>query len=377
MITPSSFLTYLESLQIDFVTGVPDSQLKNFCEEVYTQYGYNTKKHIVAVNEGNAVGLAAGYHLATGKIPLVYLQNSGLGNAVNPQTSLIDPQVYGIPMVYLVGWRGEPGVHDEPQHIKQGAITLSLLETLGVASEVIDKDTTLEKVQQVFAERFLPLLKQGKSVALVVRKGAFASSSATIKGNTNTLGREEAIKYFASHMNENDYVVSTTGKISRELFEYCKRENPKQSPHNFLTVGSMGHASAIACAVALHQPNKTLWCLDGDGAVLMHMGSLCSIGTLSPNNFVHVVLNNESHESVGAMPTVAGTVNLVEIAKNCGYASSITVNNIDELRALRIDTMQKPCLIEVMVTTGSREDLIRPDTTPQQNKQAFMEALRT
>nr|WP_319473874.1 phosphonopyruvate decarboxylase [uncultured Sphaerochaeta sp.] len=377
MITPSSFLTYLETLKIDFFTGVPDSQLKNFCEEIYARYGCNTQKHVVAVNEGNAVGLAAGYHLSTGKIPLVYLQNSGLGNAVNPQTSLIDPEVYGIPVVYLVGWRGEPGVHDEPQHVKQGAITVSLLETLGVACEIISKETTLEQLQQIFTERFLPLLLQGRSVALVVRKGAFTASSSSIEGNTNTLGREESIKYLTSQMTKNDYVVSTTGKISRELFEYCKNENPEQASHNFLTVGSMGHASAIACAVALQQPNKTIWCFDGDGAVLMHMGSLCSIGTLKPRNFIHVVLNNESHESVGAMPTVAGKVDLVAIAKDCGYASSIKVNNINELRALDIETLQRPCLIEIMVTTGSREDLIRPDTTPQQNKHAFMEALQT
>ncbi|WP_293891990.1 MULTISPECIES: phosphonopyruvate decarboxylase [unclassified Sphaerochaeta] len=376
MINPSSFLTYLEEIHIDFFAGVPDSQLKNVCEELYHRYGCNTKKHIVAVNEGNAVGMAAGYHLATGNIPLVYLQNSGLGNAVNPQTSLIDPEVYGIPIVYLVGWRGEPGVHDEPQHIKQGAITTDLLNTLGVAYEIIGKDSTLEQIQQVFEKRFLPLLAQGKSVAFIVRKGAFSSSNVSIQGNENTLGREEVIRYLASNMSVNDYVVSTTGKISRELFEYCKNDKPEQSSHNFLTVGSMGHASAIASTIALYHPDKTVWCLDGDGAVLMHMGSLCTIGTLHPQNLIHIVLNNEAHESVGAMPTVAGKVNLVATAIDCGYASARKIKNFEELVSMQIDLMPKPCLIEVMVSTGSREDLIRPDTTPQQNKMAFMEALQ-
>jgi phosphonopyruvate decarboxylase len=377
MIKPSEFLTFLEEMHIEFFTGVPDSQLKNVCEEMYARYGYNTKRHIVAVNEGNAVGLAAGYHLATGNIGLVYLQNSGLGNAVNPQTSLIDQEVYGIPLVYLVGWRGEPGVHDEPQHVKQGAITPALLDTLDISYEVLDKNSTLEQVQQVFTDRFLPLLSQGKSVAFLVKKGAFSSSSAPIQGNSNALGREETIKVLASYLTDNDYVVSTTGKISRELFEYCKYEKPQQSSHNFLTVGSMGHASAIACAVALQHPTKTVWCLDGDGAVLMHMGSLCSIGTLQPKNFVHVVLNNEAHESVGAMPTVAGIVDFVSIAKSCGYAYACRIETSEALMALQLDSFPKPCLIEVMVSTGSREDLMRPDTTPQQNKQAFMETLQS
>lgn len=375
MINANEFLSYLMEQQIEFFTGVPDSQLKAICEEIYARFGADTDRHIVAVNEGNAVGLAAGHHLATGKVALVYLQNSGLGNAVNPITSLADPAVYGIPVLYLVGWRGEPGVHDEPQHVKQGAITLPLLELLGIEHAVLSKDSTLEEVEGIFEERFKLLFAQGKSAAFVVRKGAFAPSGATMTSNHHTLGREEAIVELASKMGPDDYIVSTTGKISRELFEYCKRHNPELSSHNFLTVGSMGHASAIACFIALRHPDKTVWCLDGDGAVLMHMGSLSTIGTMGPRNFVHIVLNNEAHESVGSMPTVAGRIDLASIATSCGYASTETVSGIDELRAVDVNDRAKPCMIQVMVNTASREDLMRPDTTPIQNKRSFMEAL--
>lgn len=375
MIYAPDFLTYLLEQQIEFFTGVPDSQLKAVCEEIYTQFGTNTDRHIVAVNEGNAVGLAAGYHLATGKVPLVYLQNSGLGNAVNPITSLTDPAVYGIPVLYLVGWRGEPGVHDEPQHVKQGAVTLELLKLLGVEAFVLSKDSTLEEVREIVEGQFKPLFAQGRSAAFVVKKGAFTNGGASIRGNTHPLSREEAIVQLASQMGQDDYVVSTTGKISRELFEYCKRHNPELSSHNFLTVGSMGHASAIACSIALRKPEKTIWCLDGDGAVLMHMGSLSTVGTLGPKNLVHVVLNNEAHESVGGMPTVAGTVDLVTIALSCGYASAKTVSTIGELRGFDTANFSKPCMLQVMVNTSSRDDLMRPDTTPTQNKQSFMEVL--
>ncbi len=266
MLETSLFLDYMEELGVGFVTGVPDSQLKSVCEEVYCRYGINSKRHIVAVNEGNAVALASGFHLATGKLPLVYLQNSGLGNAVNPITSLTDSGVYGIPMIFMVGWRGEPGVHDEPQHIKQGAITQELLALLGVQSLVIDKGLTLDALKTRFSDELLSLLHQGKSVALVVRKGSFGKSKGTFLSHDEELGREEVVASLAQEMGPDDFVVSTTGKISRELFEFCKNSKPANSSHNFLTVGSMGHASAIALSVALQHPHKNVWCLDGDGA---------------------------------------------------------------------------------------------------------------
>jgi len=366
----------MEEIGVGFVTGVPDSQLKSVCEEVYCRYGINSRRHIVAVNEGNAVALASGFHLATGKLPLVYLQNSGLGYAVNPITSLTDPGVYGIPMIFIVGWRGEPGVHDEPQHIKQGAITQELLALLDVQSLVIDKDLTLDALKKRFSDELLPLLQQGKSVALVVRKGSFGKSTGTFLSHDEELGREEAIASFAQAMGPDDFVVSTTGKISRELFEFCKNSKPANSSHNFLTVGSMGHASAIALSVALQHPHKRVWCLDGDGSALMHMGSMATIGVMKPDNYIHVVLNNEAHESVGGMPTVAGEVDLASVALACGYRSAKNIRTRNELNDLHAEALEKPALIQVFVGTGSRENLMRPDTTPQQNKVAFMEAIQ-
>ena len=376
MLNPSFFLDYMEEIGVGFVTGVPDSQLKSICEEVYCRYGVNTKRHIVAVNEGNAVALASGFNLATGKLSLVYLQNSGLGNAVNPITSLTDSGVYGIPLIFLVGWRGEPGIHDEPQHIKQGAITLELLALLGVQSCVIDKNLTLEALKTLFTDELLPLLHQGKSVALVVRKGAFGKSTGTFLAHDKRLGREEVIAFLSQRMGTDDFVVSTTGKISRELFEFCKNSKFANSSHNFLTVGSMGHASAIALSVALQHPDKRVWCLDGDGAALMHMGIMANIGVMRPDNYIHVVLNNEAHESVGGMPTVAGEMDLVSIALACGYRSVRNISNWKELTDLCTEALPKPIFIQVFVGTSSREDLIRPDTTPQQNKVAFMEAVQ-
>jgi len=377
MLDPSLFLDYMEELGVGFVTGVPDSQLKSVCEEVYCRYGINSKRHIVAVNEGNAVALASGFYLATGKLPLVYLQNSGLGNAVNPITSLTDSGVYGIPMIFMVGWRGEPGVHDEPQHIKQGAITQELLALLDVPSIVIDKGLTLDALKTLFSEELLPLLAQGKSVALVVRKGSFEKGKGTFLAHDEELGREEVISSLAQSMGPDDFVVSTTGKISRELFEFCKNSKPANSSHNFLTVGSMGHASAIALSIALQRPTKSVWCFDGDGAALMHMGGMATIGVMKPANYIHVVLNNEAHESVGGMPTVAGEVDLGSVALACGYRSATNIRTQEQLTDLHIGALEKPAFIQVFVGTGSREELMRPDTTPQQNKVAFMEAVQS
>ncbi len=379
MISPRALLEYIETKGVNFFTGVPDSQLQAFCLGLYQSYGENPKKHIVAVNEGNAVALGAGYHLATGKYPLVYLQNSGLGNAVNPATSLTDSAVYGIPVLYMVGWRGEPGKHDEPQHVKQGEITLDLLKTLGIESFVIDPDSTYEAFTSHFESTLLPLLEQGKSVAIVVKKGAFEKPVGSFPAQETELSREEVIQQLATVTTENDVIVSTTGKISRELFEYRKTSGSPYSSHDFLTVGSMGHASAIALSVALQHPEKRVWCLDGDGAFLMHMGSLATIGTLQPKNLIHVVLNNGSHESVGGMPTVADKIDMASIVKGAGYNGTAHITGKEELQAL-LETFsalpEGPLFVEIKVASGSRADLIRPDTTPSHNKEMFMKTLR-
>ena len=363
-------------LGADFYAGVPDSQLKALCNYLMDRYGSDPAHHIIAANEGNAAALAAGYHLATGKVPVVYLQNSGLGNIINPAASLLNEKVYGIPCLFIVGWRGEPGVHDEPQHVFQGEITLPLLENLDIPAFVIGKTTTEEQVKAKLDE-YRALLAQGRQAAFVVRKGALEYSGKTVYGNAHPMSREEAIGQVLAAAGD-DPVVSTTGKASREVYEL--REGRGQGHgRDFLTVGSMGHSSSIALGIALQKPHRRVWCLDGDGAALMHLGAMALIGASRPANLVHVVLNNEAHESVGGLPTVAGLLDLPAIARACGYPGAVSVNSRSELeRALAAAKEAKQLtLIEVKCALGARDDLGRPTTTPQENKAAFMAALES
>lgn len=355
----------------DFFTGVPDSLLKPVSGWLMDRYGIG-EHHIIAANEGNAVGIAAGYHLATGKVPVVYMQNSGEGNIVNPVASLLNDKVYGIPCLFIVGWRGEPGVHDEPQHVFQGEITLSLLDDLDIAYYVISKETTKEEVQGQL-KKFYELFKMGKQAAFVVKKGALEYAGKTKYSNDYALSREEAIRHLVAVTGDNP-IISTTGKASRELFE--TREAFGQShAHDFLTVGSMGHSSSIALGVAMNLPERKVWILDGDGAVLMHMGSMAVLGASKPQNVVHIVINNEAHESVGGMPTVAGKIDVVSIAKACGYKYAVSVDNAGDLdkELARASDASGLRLIEVKCAIGARENLGRPTTTAKANKENFMD----
>lgn len=374
MINVEEFEKYLEDVGVGFYTGVPDSQLKSFCDYIEDKYGIGNK-HMIAPNEGNAVALATGYHLSTGKIGLVYMQNSGLGNAVNPITSLTDPNVYAIPLVYVVGWRGQPGVKDEPQHVKQGAITPDLLELLDVNYQILTKDTTMDDVISNFEDNFSDDLKNGRSVAYIVSKGAFEKFKAEHK-NDNSISREDAIKTIIDNLTLDDMIVSTTGKASRELFEY--REELKQGHNNdFLTVGSMGHSSSIALSIALNRPSRRVFCFDGDGALLMHMGSLAMIGSNKPENYYHILFNNMAHETVGGLPTVIDSIDIKKVALSCGYEDVFEASSIDEINEVMPRFLDKngPVLLIVNVNIYSRGDLGRPTTTPIENKNAFMEKL--
>lgn len=363
----------LEIIGADFYTGVPDSQLKALCDYLMNTYGIDQKHHIIAANEGNCVGLAAGYYLATGKVPVVYMQNSGEGNIINPVASLLNDKVYAIPMVFIIGWRGEPSVHDEPQHIYQGEVTVKLLDNMDIASFVIGKDTT-EEVAVRMAE-FRELLKKGKQVAFVIRKGALEYDKKVIYKNDNTMSREEIIRHIVA-VSGDDSIISTTGKASRELFE-IREANGQGHQYDFLTVGSMGHSSSIALGVALNKPDRKIWCIDGDGAMLMHMGSMAVIGANAPKNFVHIVINNSAHETVGGMPTVASSVDIIAIAKACGYPNAICVNSFDDLDRELNAAKEKDelSLIEVKCSIGARADLGRPTTTAVENKVSFMNNL--
>lgn len=369
MIQPKDFIERLRAGGVDFFAGVPDSLLKNLC--AFITDNVSRENNIIAANEGGAVALAAGYHLATGKTGCVYMQNSGEGNAVNPLLSLMDADVYRMPLLMIIGWRGEPGVHDEPQHVKQGKVTLSLLETMGVSYAVLD-----ENWEQQVSEALKTIHETNGVFALIIRKGTFENyvlQNQTI--SSLPMSREEAIKMVADKLREDDIVVSTTGMISRELFEYRVAKQQGHS-HDFLTVGSMGHASQIALGIALQKPERRVFVFDGDGALLMHMGGMAIIGDYCPKNLVHIVFNNGAHDSVGGQPTVGQKIDIEAIAKAVGYADAVSVDSHEALmRAmnhLNNAAIEGTILINVNVHKGNRKDLGRPTTTPIQNKEAFM-----
>lgn len=374
MIRPQYFIDTLAAHGIDFFAGVPDSLLKNVC--AYISDHLDAGHNIITANEGGAVGLAAGYHLATGKIGCVYMQNSGEGNTINPLASLTDKDVYSIPVLLLIGWRGRPGVHDEPQHVKQGKVTLSLLDTMGIGYAVLSKDET-EAGEQI-AQAVARMKSTNEVYALVVEKDTFDTYTLRhSRLNNLTLSREEAIQTVASSLGAQDVIVSTTGMISRELFEY-RTARGESHERDFLTVGSMGHASQIALGIALEKPGRRVWCFDGDGAVIMHMGGMAIVAEKAPRNYVHVVFNNGAHDSVGGQPTVGLDIDLCSVAKALGYKAAFSADNKDDLDVLlrEVKHVDGPLLIQVRVKKGNRKDLGRPSTTPVQNKEALMAFLK-
>ena len=371
MIDCKKFYDILMEKGIDFFTGVPDSLLKDFCAYITD----NSKNNIITANEGNAIALVAGYHLSTGKIGLVYMQNSGQGNSANPLISLVDPEVYSIPLLLFIGWRGEPGEKDEPQHIKQGRITLDFLKTLGIPYQILPEN--IDEAKKSLDVAIDSIKIRSAPYALIVRNGTFEKYE--LKNNIKTsyeLSREDAIKLIIDKLDERDIVVSTTGKISRELFEYREKLGQRHE-RDFLTVGSMGHSSSIALGVALQKPNNKIYCFDGDGAVIMHMGALSIIGSEGPKNFKHIVFNNGAHDSVGGQPTAGFNIDFPLIAKACGYKLTLKAETKDEVKEMisLLKFKDGPCLLEIKINKGHRKDLGRPTTTPIQNKEAFMEFL--
>ena len=351
MIEVEEFVRQLNAGGVDFFTGVPDSLLKSFCAYVTDQCA---DRHVIAANEGGAVGLAVGHYLATGRMACVYMQNSGQGNAVNPLASLADPDVYSIPMLLLVGWRGMPGVHDEPQHVKQGKITLSLFETMGIPSTVIPDADWKGVVESAVKQA----VNESRPVALVVKKGLFEPYALqTQQPDIADLPRERAIGQLLETLPRDAVIVSTTGMISRELYETRIRRGEGHE-HDFLTVGSMGHASMIALGIAKARPSRKVICLDGDGASIMQMGNMAIVGQSHCGNLTHIILNNAAHDSVGGQPTVGGDIDLPAIAAAVGY-----------------NQLGHPVFRQILVAKGARVDLGRPKESPRDNRILFMKEL--
>lgn len=373
MINPKFFIEKLGSNGIDFFAGVPDSLLKNIC--AYIADHKDEQHNIITANEGGAIALAAGYHLATGKIGVVYMQNSGVGNIINPLASLTDKEVYNIPVLLLIGWRGKPGVHDEPQHVKQGKVTTGLLNVMGVNYDVLSQDE--EKAAKQIEKAIAVMKATNEVYALVIEKGTFEDYKLqNVEVNDLQMTREEAIQTVAASLGEKDVIVSTTGMISRELFE--TRTAWKQGhERDFLTVGSMGHASQIALGIAMEKADRKVWCFDGDGASIMHMGNMAIVASKHPKNYVHVVFNNGAHDSVGGQPTVGLKIDLPSVAKSVGYKETYSVDNMGKLKSIlpSIAKAEGPVFLQVCVKKGNRKDLGRPTTTPIQNKEALMKFL--
>lgn len=372
MIDPQWFFNSLTENGIEFYTGVPDSLLKNICS--YITDNTTSEKHVIAANEGGAMAVAMGYHLATKKLPLVYMQNSGLGNATNPILSLLDQQAYSIPALMMIGWRGEPNVSDEPQHTKQGRITLSLLDTMEIPYEVLGPELGQEEVATLVKALVFRARNENRCCALVIKKNTFAPYALqSTEEFKRPMNREQVINLIAETLGGHDVVVSTTGVASRELFE-CRAALGQSHKQDFLTIGGMGHASQIALGIALSKPERQVFCLDGDGAFLMHMGGVAISATSGVANYRHIVFNNAAHDSVGGQPTVCGHIDIVTIAKAVRFDWVELATNAEEIKSalLRMREINGTALLEIQMCKGFRKNLGRPTTSPTDNKNEFM-----
>jgi phosphonopyruvate decarboxylase len=374
MIDCQEFLAHLRDEGVEFFAGVPDSLLKSIC--AYIADHVESSRHVIAANEGAAIALATGVHLATGKVPMVYLQNSGLGNMINPLTSLADPEVYSIPLIILIGWRGEPGVPDEPQHQKQGRVMTAMLEAMEIPYAVLP--STAQDAKGMVQDAVASARHRGGPYVLIARKDTFAPYNlAHAAADAQQMTREEAIQVILKSLPQGAALVATTGMTSREVFEARENDGSGHAT-DFLTVGSMGHASQIALGIALAQPARAVYCLDGDGAALMHMGSLGIAGCSGAGNFKHILINNGAHDSVGGQPTVGFAVDFPAIAAACGYRWVRSTNVAETLEAVLQELGQAPgpALLEIRVNKGARKNLGRPSSSPVDNKAEFMQFLK-
>ena len=363
MINTKDFYDTLLENDFNFFTGVPDSLLKELC--LCIKDLSKKENHIISANEGNAVAISCGYNIATGKYGVVYMQNSGLGNIINPLLSLADEKVYKIPMLFLIGYRGEPNKKDEPQHIKQGELTIPLLETLGIEYLILDENY---KKQIKYCYEYIK--DNGKPIAIIVKRNTFSKYKAETEKNNNLLTREEALDIIINNINSNDYTVLTTGKTSREIFEIREKYDMSHS-NDFLTVGSMGHTSSLAFGISLFTTNN-IFCIDGDGAFIMHMGGLAVAIQNAKDNFKYILINNGSHESVGGQPTIAYDINIPNILSGFGFKEVIEVNNTNELKNA-LEKMKNKGKMAIVINTNnkSRNDLGRPNISLIDSKEQF------
>lgn len=374
MIDPKGLVDALAERGVDFACGVPDSLMEPLCTYLAT---LPRGRHVMAANEGAAVGLGIGHYLGTGDPALVYLQNAGIGNAINPLISLANPEVYGTPMLLLVGWRGQPGTRDEPQHMVQGRLMTPILEAADVPWTTLPPD--FDDAVTCLADALQKAKDLSSPYVVLVERGTFAPYESEIPANdegSSLSSREEALVALLDATGDQGVFVATTGMLGRELYEY-REQSGSFAGRDFLTVGGMGHASSIALGVALERPDREVWCLDGDGAVLMHLGSLAVVADQAPPNFHHVVFNNGVHDSVGGQPTAMRSVDLPAAARAFGYRYSSAVSDVATLGEVvaKMRAHTGPTLIDLHVRPGNREGIGRPQRSPAQAKTAFLTSL--
>ncbi len=371
MISSIEFIEYLKSLGVDTAIGVPDSTFKGLisCFESSGKIG-----HITACNECEAAAISAGYYLANKKPAITYMQNSGFGKIVNPYTSLYSPEIYGISGLFLVGWRGKPGEKDEPQHKTIGRVMIALIQTLEIPYTILNES----KWKNQLSGAYRYSLSNEIPYILIISKGLFDSfSSVNTEPEISTLLlRENVLELINDKFAPNTFFVSTTGKTSRELFEIRERRNQKHC-NDFLTVGSMGCASTIAFGIALKKPDKKICVIDGDGAALMQLGSMATIGHYQLKNLVHIIIDNNSHESTGGQSTVSNSVDFGVIGKACGYPNIYYAQGEEDIcNAIKqINSLDSLSLLIIKCRKGCRDSLGRPTTSPLENKYSFMKNL--
>lgn len=373
-IEPKLIVEFFKEKEVEMITGVPDSVLSGLIDAVDSEFAGS--QHIVAANEGNAAAIAIGHYLGSGKPAIVYLQNSGLGNLVNPIVSLANKRIYEIPTMLIIGWRGEPGKKDEPQHLFQGLITEELLELLEIPTFIIDEAT---KCRDLLEAAWHEMTVTGQVSAVVFKHDAFAkkvqASNSISSHHRFALNRETATEALFDLISDEYSVIATTGKCGREVFEI--RERRSEANTDFLTVGGMGHASSIALGVCVSKPNEKVLCIDGDGALLMHLGALAIVGAVGPKNFTHVLMNNHCHESVGGHKTMICDIELGLMVKGAGYASYNRVTSTEQLKEIwpELQSRDGPHFIEIKINSFSRQDLGRPKDTPIENRDKFMQKI--
>jgi phosphonopyruvate decarboxylase len=357
MIDQNKFYDCLVEAGVDFVTGVPDSLLNDFCK--FTSSELPIQKHVIAANEGNAIALAAGHHLITGGIPLVYMQNSGIGNSMNPLVSLVNKEVYSIPLILLIGWRGDPSVKDHAQHDLQGKMTTGLMDLMNIPYKIID---VADDPFEIARWAVLEAKKINSPVAIIAKNKVFSCGEKKTDleiSDVLPLSREEAISCVLKSLPKDTIYIATTGRATRELYD-LRLINNENHKNDFLNVGAMGHGSSIGMGMAIAQKERFVVCLDGDAASIMHMGAMTTAGKIASKNFIHIILNNGAHESVGGQQSAGFMINFTEIAKNCGYTTiGKPVKSESELcdAVKELSKKDGPLFIDIYIRKGIRSDL--------------------